>query len=719
MRYREYRPTNTYPGQTAGTHRAVVSGMPADNRQLIEEIGRLRGLLANQETQSSRQIQSVREAERRRSITFKHRIEELVSKLRREASEAKSELSSINKSHAESTSKLESEISKLKQELQNIAAAASEEQKNSAERLERDRAHHERELAQLKELLKAEKNRATEESHRHRLLSQQNVQWRRSQAATVKLAETLEQLGLSCRADADELRISHEGLAKDYESLVHESLHYQSDAEESITRLRDKASLLESDHLDLELICESLDQCIDERDAEIDELTHQLDGVFESSRINERYFEATAQELRQQVDFVEAQLVVALAEKSSLAESIAKLRTEADDFDASLFAKDQEVAATKRQCNEAQSQVDLLRRENAALGQNVTEIRECLRKQKQAFDEAKLEGEQSASNCQTLERQLTELQREKTALDNDLRQFETSARAAEANALLQANESEQLFLVRLEALESELSEQRTLNEKQLSDHQREQENWREQFTQLQSKVSASENEARGFQQRVDHLRGELESSQADARALTDQVATHANTLRLNTEEHQRQQQMIETLQHEKEQAEQRLASAEERLLESRSEAALIDRVQEKEPPRGEEDAEELRKAIEVDVEGLWTRKIGILQQQMIVQRERDHQSVVVLREKLREREDQLAVAQSNYGYLMEEYRENRDVLLRALGDLEESRSDHPPREEVKRLTRELAVQLADAAREREELASRIASLHELRTRRAA
>ncbi|MEO1614773.1 MAG: hypothetical protein AAFV88_02925 [Planctomycetota bacterium] len=716
----------------------------------MAELQRLRQVIAQTQAKHQRELTSLRQSEMQKSAAFRKRAEAIIAGLEKELSDKASAADEKLQSVSQEKQRLEAELKAIKQELQNVAVTAASEQHTLKEQLARETASRTREIEQLESkhssltaehAMLASKHSAIEfelAALVSRCEDQQQMitSWHRSSESALQLCEWLECVAIEAREEAD-------GVAFQYEALLHEATALQMASDAEIARLGDSVSLLESDHLDSELVIESLDLRLDESQRELTELQTQIIELEQQAEERRAQTIVSMDELHEQLRQGERLLAIAATEKSSLVESVTRLQASADEFDASLFAKDQEVEATERLYQEAQSQLDRLRRENAAYEKQVAALQDTNHGNLDELRLAETQRDEAISRGDRLDQELSELRERENELQTQMRQMETAAKASQANTLLEFSEAEQQFQERLQTVETQLEEQQHESESQrihAADRERQQSEQLETKTRQLAQVIE---EREGQTADVIQLRDALQYSQERLAEVDLSVATQAQLTVERNEAQAKvnaQDEIIEQLQTRvrvleenvvsaksdfaaaQQQIEQWKETAEKAQAQSNAGGPTQDDGDATEPPGAEPDPrleETLRREISVDLEGLWTRKIGEIQQEMLMQRERHHQALLESEMRLTKQSDQLASAQADSAHLVEHLREVEETLDLVQAELAQTRIDQHAAQEVNRLSRELGDYHAQWARERERLYGRISELQEIRQRRAA
>ncbi len=676
-----------------------------DVSPLHAEICRLRQLLGQANINAEQQAQTIRRAveqhaaqasARHRAEASRHQaesakaMEQLQHQLRTLRQESETRTSALRQrlteaddqlSKARETAQSDSQqIRSLKEELAHLAAAAAEEQQqlrqHSAAQARRYEAARQADSAEAKSLHAAFISAEA-----------QIVQWRCVHELATDLCDDYESQVRRQRVVLNRLRCEYDR----YRIATSEAF---SAYETEIGQLKAEIAVLYTDHEAVELTNAELDHYAARLESDLDRL--QADSQQSLVAVTEDHQESARiiTELNAQLHTTKTRLMTVSEENRSLVESLGKLKSAAEDYDATLFAKDQKIDATNRLAVKAQHQLEQMRREyNVAAGQI-----EDLRVKKRTLSKAQSELESKLN--QAIER-ATHAEQTAERQEQNLREFQTAARAAEADSQLRASEAEQQYAVEIQRLEAELEDRKSGDQRDVRIE-----------TEYQAKIAELESALQEGRNSWNASASEIDRLQATIEQLNQRLSAAQNTA-------EQSEKWIEQLQaassdlkdelgvladenaqlrHESEQQRQQLADYADRVATQQQEIARHElesgRLQQ-EPQNSHSDP---------DV-AILKERIAELENNQLTLRERHHQSQIT-NERLIE-----TLNQEVNGLIAQ-----RDVLT---GQLQDRSQFENPINEVNRLTRELARKTSEHAREREALLARIETLGESAARNRA
>ena len=352
----------------------------------------------------------------------------------------KSELQRLRSELGETQNQLvarTNERNSLKHELENVATTAASEQAKLVEQQKLENQRWTSVLARKDELLCELRGSVLQHS-------QETVAWAKAHHAAVSLADWLDQ-------QCGELR-------NEFAELEHEFLRYQHNTAEAASVFEDEnqsleatIAMLRTDHETVEITCCDLSHECERLEMELIQVQAALHASFQQAADQRAESLHALQALNGQLHTNQRRLASEAEEKSSLLRSIAELKQLADEFDASLFAKDQEIAATKKLVEEATRQLQSERREHETSCKQNEAIRTELRALSQQNAALEKQLSDQMEMAEVLETELSDKHQE-------LRELQSAARAAEANSLLRIGEAEQIFAVKREELESTIEQ---------------------------------------------------------------------------------------------------------------------------------------------------------------------------------------------------------------------------------------------------------------------
>ncbi|OYP34974.1 hypothetical protein [Rhodopirellula sp. MGV] len=415
--------------------------------QANAEIARLRGIVASTQSDADRRFAHLQHQVLSRSNAEKA---DLIAKL----NELQSKNRELQQSHqAERDHRisrendLAGEVDSLKKELANMASAALAEQQTlrdhhalQSQRHQALLAERDQQIHHQERLVKDVESRAVAFRQQLESADQRRAAWESAHESSVDLADWLVQ---QCQKLSRDLSSSENA----YDQLHDEAMRLLQQRDNRLRKLSDTVSVLQTDHEAVELANADLDHLNDRLQCELDELTKEFDNVQVGAKREQQQLVQATQSVSDQLARTNLKLESLSREKQALLEAIEQRRDIEDQFDASLFAKEQEISASKRAADDARRQLDQLRREHAvSVGQN-----DQLRSQVREQDKELAELKQRLDDANEQLDQAVELADQR---DQQFRQLQTATRAAEANATLQQHETAREYAMEIDRLES-------------------------------------------------------------------------------------------------------------------------------------------------------------------------------------------------------------------------------------------------------------------------
>lgn len=694
-----YRPSLAqYSGDQLRYSGVAAAGFPAgfpvqpasvpDVRVFHAEIARLRQLLSAAQTQNAQQNlqtqhaahraaqQAAQQARTEQASRFSAQIDALKKQLadlgrgtELQKQQLKDELSLLRTQHEgakESVLATAAQAETLKRELSNVANAASAEQQSLKQ-------HYQSVLSRQDAI------RRDNESSIERLQSQLDesikrlAQWQLAHANAVTLCEMYDREG---RNDADRFAT----LQDEYDRFKERASEGFALCEEEIEMLENTIAILRTDHEAVELTNADLDHRNDELESVLHELQSDLESVLVKSSRDRQESRRAIDTLEEQFHATNIRLIAASEEKKSLVESLANLKRGADEFDASLFAKDQEINATKKLADESQRQIQQLRREHAVLGSQNEEMRNRIRAL--AGDVSDLQGKLVESEGQVARADEAVAER-----DRQMREIQSAARAAEANATLRASEAEQQYAIELERLETAIQQQ---NESQSQVDQIESDS-RTRIAELESQLVASQHAAEASSAEKDRLQETVDQQGVRVGELQSTVEAKSSRIDLLEETLAELQSKISVG---SESADQFSRDLDQRRMQLAEFADRIATQQHQIEIRDQELAEAKRQ----------------LEQQQLAERERQHHSQLAQQRTIDGLNQNAQQWIAERDVLVAQMGASRDRIKELESELGQWAVHESPINEVKRLSKELSRRIGDHARERAALLQRIEQL---------
>ncbi|QEG01646.1 chromosome segregation protein [Stieleria maiorica] len=715
------------PGFTAMPHQTIspsfVTGTAADVRLYHAEIARLRHLLASTQSACAQQVTALRQRGEQAFVQQRNLLSGQIESLQQKLTSLQRENQQSQQSHAQEIVGVRNQLSQarrcaetanrqivdLKQELANVATAASTEQQELQRSCESIVTRHHATIAE---------HLATIENLQKRVDDQEQIlkHWRAAQEQAVQLSEWYES-----EHERDRARFAE--LSEDFAQFRSRTNEELTLCDDEIATLEATAGILATDHETVELINADLDHLNAKLESELQSLQVDLESVVAQSTRDGQEAQRVIERLRGELHEARVRLGAVSEEKQSLIETVANLKETADDFDASLFAKDQEIDATKRLVAETQRQLEQLRRENAGLASQNDQMRNRVRDVNNEVERLQSELADAKNRVEQAEAAVDER-------EHQLREIQSAARAADANALLRASEAEQQYAVELERLEAELAEQ-----KESQDHRSNHEaaaqtriaELEDALAESRRAVSASSAENDRLQQTIDQLGRRIADLEMAAETKAEQVTSlQAALADLQREASENEQENAlltsDSLDRKQQLAEfaDRLASAQHTI--EQQQKSLDEKEQQLEslqqsPPENEsgtQTLEAVRAELETEFQARWSAQVRESEQHQLTLRERHHQNelnlqrtIDGLQRQIQELVDQRASFESQQAEATEQ--------IRALQTEVDHWAQHKrPIDEVNRLSAELSRRIGQHAREREALLWRIEQLQTVR-----
>lgn len=641
-----------------------------DVRWLQAELTRLRQLLQTSQAHASRQANAIRHqaehefSHQKTSLlheirTLGNRLASLEQQSRQETEKHEQECTRL-KADADQARRLlqtsDEQIVALKQELQNLAAAASAEQRELQQRHLSMVARHEAMVAEQGQTIDVLRSQ----------LADQDVileHWRVAQDQAVSLSEWYETEHHKMLVRLSEQRDEHDR----YRARTSEAFAL---CEEEIETLEATVEILGTDHETVELINADLDHLNDQLQSELQQLQCELESVLDEAARERQDSAEQIEAMTLQLQESSTRLISVSEEKKSLLETVSKLNAKADDFDASLFAKDQEINATKRVAAESQRQLDLLRREHSGVSNQNDEMRNRVREA--VANATRLETE-LADACRRAEQAEASI----TERDHQIRELQSVARAAEASAMLRANEAEQQYVVELQRLES-LIQQHEESARQLTHSDSD---YQSRIAELENALAASKQSAAASASENDRL--QQTNEQLTRRLDERESAYDVKRARIEMLEATLAEMKSDASKHAEETSQLRLELANRR----NQLAEYADRIatQQNRLLRQEQDIAEAQRQLQQSDAPEQDPLVDALQQQVV--------ELTAQRDRLTQQDA-----------------ESSEAIRRLQIQLDDWMRYENPVNEVKRLSAELAQKTAEQARERERYLRRIEQL---------
>ncbi|MDM4014102.1 hypothetical protein [Roseiconus lacunae] len=400
--------------------------------QANAEIVRLRSLLSTAQEKQDRQTAHLRQEAQARA----DQVRELEQQFSRERDQSRT------RQH-----QLHNEIETLKLELANAASAASGEQRQLTERLQLQTQRHDAIVSERDQQIRVQElqvSKAAEQTQTLRAQLEDTEQrlesWATAQTAAVDLADWLDD---QCR------KMTRDAIASEsaYDQLHDEAMRLLRQRDQQIRKLSDTVAVLQVDHETVELTNDDLDQLCARLEFENELLAEQCNLLTSHARRDQQQLVQATQTVSDQLATTNLKLDALSREKQALLETIEQHRQAEDEFDASLFAKEQEISAISRNMSDKQRQLDHLRKEHAvAIGQN-DQLRTQVREQDGKIEELQSKLAEANDHADEALKLVDER-------DQELRQMQAATRAAEANATLQQHETARESTLEIERLET-------------------------------------------------------------------------------------------------------------------------------------------------------------------------------------------------------------------------------------------------------------------------
>jgi chromosome segregation ATPase len=675
-----------------------------------------------------------------RQEQWARRVDELESQLRQqqEGHQAQiGELCSQRDQAVQQATRAAEEIRSLKQELQHVASAAADEQRQLHDKQTALAEQHaaalrdkDRQLAQQRSELEAHSSeierKQSEIEDYETAICQYETELEQSQGELERFESELtawqvahEQSVSLCEWHERQHQVSRikiDSQEAAYEALRQDSFDAFAEYELQIETLEATVKLLQTDHEAVELINSELDSKIDEQQAvvmdlqtaitelqstgfglqaTIAKLQQELASRRENAARDQQESRRSLEILRQTLIDTEQQLGVSQMENRSLTETIAQLKSAADERDAVLFAKDQQIDATQRAAEETRHQLDQLRKDHQRLSTENAQLRHRIDELSGEITELETDLESFRTNSDQANAKASEIAERLAEKETALKELTSAARAAEANALLELSEAEQRHAVEVERLETELAKRDT---------------------------------------EVSHYSRQSSELQAEIDGLRDQVSVAEQHTNASIAEKDRLQQQIDQLQHQLGQAQQRVVESDQRVSSFETENA---KLRGEAAVRGEQLEQLTREAksrvteltnyanqlaglqaelvekesqLETEISERWQARCEELEQANLRQRERHHQTQWSQQQTIDQLTGRLRSLESEKKRLAEQVAETSSRLDRLMAELKHWSQFAAPISEARRLTKAFADATARHAREREQLYGRIRQL---------
>lgn len=752
-----------FPPRTAGP----PAWLKTQWDRLQQEVVHLRHALAASADERERALAGARDQwqHRERQLASEHqsRIETLEKKLHHAQSQLRdaanrhaSELESVREQKTQVDDGLraaELQLKSLSDELKHLAETAVQEQHRlTSEHRRTEQQQHA--VTQDQCRLLAEKDAFIDRLQSHLTEQAESIDlWRNAHDDAVHLCETLEQQ--LQRRDRE---------VEDLNRKAGDTRHRTAEAfamlEDEIETLKATAKLLRNDHEHVELINACLDLRNDELQSHLDLLQTDLENTQSDASRERQKLTRAIDTLKDQLDQTESRLATTTEEKQSLIESVARLKHTADELGAALFAKDQELDATRKataqttaqttaQLERARQELQFATRDRETISQEKLSLDDQLTQTRAQLEHVRDELAETQSLLAAAEQRFEQTETERSDLDIRLRDFQSAARAAEANTLLRAQEAEQLYEAERDRLETELESLQAeleLKDDAVAKDSAVESELRQTITTLEGTIEnttrsldASSRENDRLQHTVEQLGNRITELQSAVDEKQQQVISLQEALvdaqRTAGERHEEFEQLrmesagqsqrlsryadhLATQQNQNQQLQQQLDQSAQLLqrtqdtLQAREEVLEQTRLelQQTQSKYAESLSAGGRDAIEQTLDAKWKIRVSEIEAQHLRQRERDHQANATQQkqlETLTEELERIVKEKHQLTLQLEGLRSDREAMQEKVFAL----STHAdPIAEVKRLTSELSRRTAEHAREREFLFRRIEQL---------
>ncbi|WP_372895682.1 hypothetical protein [Stieleria sp.] len=704
-------------------HDAARHGLPpwpaADFRLYHAEIARLRQLLASTHAANNRQAAEIRRraeqalAQQKQFLvgkieTLQQQLSVLQHETRTERDNHEQEIATVKQQLAEARSAAQAvnrHVATLKHELKHVAQAASAEQESLQRAHDSIVSRHNAAIADKLATIKALQQQMDDQDE---ILEH----WKTAQEQAVQLSEWYES--------------EHERERLRYTQLVDEFARFRSKTSEAFAICEDEletleatVGILQTDHEMVELINADLDHLADLRESEIRQLQTELEAVLVESSCDRQESQRAIEMLRNQLHDTTARLTAVSEEKTSLIETVASLKAKSDDFDASLFAKDQEIDATKRLAADAQRQLEQTRRENNGLVSQNDQLRHRVGDLSKEITIVQTELADANQRADQAESMLLER-------DHQLREIQSAARAADANSLLRANEAEQQYAVELQRLEAELERQKQAqhSESQLSaSDQAKVAELEHALAASQRSVAVSSTENDRLQQTIDQLHTRLADVERAAAAKADRIELLEATLsELRQDASSHQQENVQLRADLAERRSQLAESADRMATAQHTIAQLTEKLDQQsqqleqlEQTRQKQVSEPVQSDLEAELSAKWQAQVTELEHNQVTLRERHHQTQLAQQQTIESLQQQLLERTAQFELLEQRAAASSEEVRTLQAQLEHWSMQESPINEVKRLSNELSRCISQHAREREALLWRIEQLQTVRS----
>lgn len=289
-----------------------------------------------------------------------------------------------------------------------------------------------------------------------------NVNSMQQELGNLAAAAAAEQDDLA-KQSIHQVRKHQEAIAKKEDMIreMHaESERYRASVAEDMFAQRCKHETLEAtvkilrtDHETAELDCSRLESRCDEHEFHLQELQLDLESYIHKIADEQMLSLLALDESREALNSSNQRLAIETAEKQSLIRSTSELRRRAKEHDAQLFAKDQEIDATNKVAHDSQRQLESIRRENESLVSQNDLMRNQIRETTKAISELKQQFSDLEISSAETDARLADRNRQ-------IKDFQSAARASEANVSLQMSDAEHQFALERERIEEQCETER-------------------------------------------------------------------------------------------------------------------------------------------------------------------------------------------------------------------------------------------------------------------
>ncbi|MCO8125317.1 hypothetical protein NHH03_26500 [Stieleria sp. TO1_6] len=452
-------------GQTpyAPSAYAPAAAPTLDLRVYHAEIADLRQQLLSVQSQHTKQLESARQLARQELGKQQAQSSDQIAALKYQLAEQEQRSIADQELHEQSQAAMRNELESLRQqvhtaassntllkeELANLAAAASAEQQQQAGCYRSLLSRHESLLAEKEHMASEQERVVAEKQVLIDEYEQELLAWEMAHDLAVDLCQWHDTQHGNARRELAQIIAQHE----QFRGSAEEAFQLY---EREIQTLQATVAMLRTDHETVELINGDLDHRLDELECLTADLQDDLrETLANHQQVLEKHTSEQFEAL-QEIESVHAQLDAMTdrhqsisQEKNTLIDTVAALEEASDQYDAAMFAKEQELAATQRVSDEAQRQLEQLRREHGVIAGQNDMMRNQVRELTGSNEKCNQEVADAIERCELAESAVAER-------TSQLKELQTAARAAEADAMLRANEAEHLYAVELERVENEL-----------------------------------------------------------------------------------------------------------------------------------------------------------------------------------------------------------------------------------------------------------------------